>query len=322
MRTWTAATFVVALVLFSGCRRATSDALQGYIEGEYVYVASPLAGRLDSLAVARGQMVEASDLLFELECGAEEANLKQARERLAQGEAQLADAEKGMRPTELDALTAAHEQSLAAYTFAESEFLRNQDLFKRGVVAAQTLDASRAGRDYTKQMVAQAKSKMETAHLGERADQIVAARANVAALKGALAYAEWALAQKRQVAPMAGMVFDTLYTQGEWVAAGRPVVSLLPFENRKVRTFVPEPLLGTLVIGQEVSVRVEGIAELAAGKITFISPQVEFTPPVIYSQDMRSKLSFMIEIRFDPETAKNLHPGQPVEVFLRRLPQP
>jgi len=310
-----AAMLVVALAFLSGCRRATTDTLQGYVEGEYVYVASPLAGQLDRLAVARGREVGVGDLLFQLECGAEEANRTQALQRLAQGEAQLADAEKGLRPTELDALTAVLEQAQAALTLAERDYLRSQDLFKRGVIAAQQMDEARAARDGALQQVDQAKSNIETGHLGARMDAVIAARANVAALKGALEYAEWALAQKRQFAPVAGVVFDTLYYQGEWVAAGRPVVSLLPPENRKVRTFVPQPRLATFAEGREVSVRIDGIAEPLAGKITFVSPQVEFTPPVIYSQDMRAKLSYMIEIRFAPETAKNLHPGQPVEVM-------
>jgi len=66
--------------------------------------------------------------------------------------------------------------------------------------------------------------------------------------------------------------------------------------------------------GDTVGVIVDGLAEPLIGKVSFISPRAEFTPPVIYSQESRSKLVFMIEAVFDPKTAVSLHPGQPVDV--------
>jgi HlyD family secretion protein len=63
-----------------------------------------------------------------------------------------------------------------------------------------------------------------------------------------------------------------------------------------------------------LDVFVDGVADPLKGKVTFISPQAEYTPPVIYSQETRGKLVFMIEARFDPATAVKLHPGQPVDV--------
>ena len=157
---------------------------------------------------------------------------------------------------------------------------------------------------------------METAHLGSRVDQIAAAEAAVRAQEAALGRAEWNLAQKRQNAPQESLVFDTLYREGDWVAAGRPVVSLLPPSNVKVRAFVPETEIGKVQYGDQVQVYVDGLPEPLTGKVSFISPRVEYTPPVIYSRESRSKLVVMIEIRFDPKTAATLHPGQPVDVQL------
>jgi HlyD family secretion protein len=136
----------------------------------------------------------------------------------------------------------------------------------------------------------------------------------VRALEAALAKAEWDLSQKRQTAPQAGLVFDTLYREGEWVAAGRPVVALLPPPNIKVRAFLPETQIGAIHPGDRVQVMVDGVGEPFIGKVSYISPQAEYTPPVIYSQESRDKLVFMIEAVFDPTTAANLHPGQPVDV--------
>ena len=155
---------------------------------------------------------------------------------------------------------------------------------------------------------------LQTAQLGSRAGQIEAAAANVNALEAALARADWDLAQKEQAAPVTGLVFDTLYQTGEWVATGQPVVELLPPANVKVRAFVPEGRIGSLRYGETARVFVDGVAEPSAGRVSYISPRAEYTPPVIYSQDMRGKLVFLVDLRFDPATAAKLHPGQPVDV--------
>src|SRR5205807_997064 len=149
-------------------------------------------------------------------------------------------------------------------------------------------------RDQDRHRVSQLDADLKTAQLGSRSDQIAAAGANVRALEGALAKADWDLSQKRQNAPQTGLVFDTLYWPGEWVAAGRPVIVLLPPHNIKVRAFVPEARVGAMHPGDRVRVAVDGVKESFEGKVSFISPQAEFTPPVIYSQDSRSKLVFMI----------------------------
>jgi HlyD family secretion protein len=108
-------------------------------------------------------------------------------------------------------------------------------------------------------------------------------------------------------------VVDTLYTSGEWVQAGMPVVSLLPAENIKLKFFVAEKELSTLKIGQEVNVGCDGCAPLKAN-ITFIAPQAEYTSPIIYSKENRATLVFLIEARPSAADAVKLHPGQPVEI--------
>ncbi len=112
------------------------------------------------------------------------------------------------------------------------------------------------------------------------------------------------------------MIFDTLYREGEWAAAGHPVVVLLPPRNIKVRAFVPENLVGSIHSGDTVRVTLDGTSSPIIGKVSFISPQAEYTPPVIYSRESRGKLVFMIEAVFDPKTSASLHPGQPVDVQL------
>jgi HlyD family secretion protein len=297
------------------CSRPDSNRVQGYVEGEFVYVASPLPGALQTLYVRRGMQVNAGDLLFALDHTPEQAARDEAERRLAQARANVEDVKKGKRPSEVAAIEAQLNQARAALTLTDKEFARQENLTRTpGATAELEFLRARSARDQARQRVAQLEADLKTAQLGSRSDQIAAADANLRALEAALTKAEWDLAQKRQPAPQAGLVFDTLYRQGEWVPGGRPVVVLLPPENVKVRAFVSETKIGSIHPGDSVRVSVDGTGAPFLGTVSYISPRAEYTPPVIYSKESRSKMVFMIEAVFDPASSAQLHPGQPVDV--------
>jgi HlyD family secretion protein len=305
---------LILLVGLMGCNRPERQQVQGYVEGEFVYVAAPLGGALSYLYVQRGAQVKAGDPLFTLDNAPEQAARDEAERRLTQARAMLEDAKKGKRPSEMEALEAQLRQARAALAYSEKELAREERLSPRGAAAAGDLDRARSLNDQDRQRVLQLEADLATAKLGARPDQIAAAEADVRAREAALARADWDLGQKRQAAPQTGLVYDTLFRVGEWVAAGRPVVALLPPQSIKVRAFVPETQVGALQVGDQARVTVDGVPEPFIGKVSYISPRAEYTPPVIYSRESRSKLVFLIEVRFDPETAAKLHPGQPVDV--------
>jgi HlyD family secretion protein len=258
--------------------------------------------------------VAAGEVLFALESEPERTSRDEAARRLAQVKANLEDVKKGRRPEEIAALEAQIEQAKAALKLAEKEKVRQQELLARGVAARQDVDRTVSTWEQDRQRVAQLEADLQTARLGARSDQVESATAEVRARESALARAAWDLAQKQQTAPRAGLVFDTLYREGEWVPAARPVVVLLQPENIKVRAFVPEGRIAKVRPGAPVNVWVDGRAEPSPGKVSFVSPQAEYTPPVIYSRETRGKLVFMIEALFEPGVAAQLHPGQPVEL--------
>ena len=302
------------LALPAGCGRTASERVQGYVEGEFLYIASPHPGTLSSLSVERGAQVQAGDPLFSLESVPEKAARDEAARRLAQARASLADRKKGRRPPELASIEAQLGRARASLALSEKELSRQQNLLRAGDVPQQAVDRARSAYDQDRHRVSQLESDLQTARLGDRADRIEAAEARVKELEAALTRAEWDLAQKGQTAPQAGQVFDTLYRPGEWVAAGRPVVVLLPPQNIKVRAFVPQARIGGIRLGDPVQVTVDGVPEPFRGKVSFISPRAEYTPPVLYNRENREKLVFLIEAIFDPATAVRLHPGQPVDV--------
>jgi HlyD family secretion protein len=122
--------------------------------------------------------------------------------------------------------------------------------------------------------------------------------------------------ERRQVAsPTDGVVQEVYFRVGEMVQPGRPIVSILPPGNIKVRFFVPQALLPSVRIGDVVSVSCDGCSNPLSARVSFISAQAEFTPPIIYSQEERARLVFRIEAV--PEHPQDLRVGQPVSVALR-----
>jgi HlyD family secretion protein len=305
---------VVMLILMAGCTPRQPDTLQGYVEGEYIYISSPLPGTVVALSVLRGDTVQAGDALFQLDTGSEVYAQALANYRIAESRALVEDIRKGKRPSEIEAIEAQLSQSRAAFVLSSKEYSRQSNLFSSGDASVHEMDAVRAALDRDQQRISELEAVLKSAQQGSRSDQIIAAEANVHALETILEKANWDLAQKVRLAPTNGLVFETYYQAGEWVAAGRPVVAILPPENIKVRTFVPQPRIGAVHIGDRVTVHVDGIRNPFNGKISFISPSAEYTPPVIYSQHSRDKLVFMVEATFDPDTSVQLHPGQPVDV--------
>ncbi len=308
--------WLAACGLLAACGGPPPSTVQGYVEGEYVYVSSPEAGTLRALSVQRGLRVRAGDPLFALDDVPEKAARDQAAQQLAQAQATLDDLRKGKRPSEIQSAQAQLDQAQAALALAEQELARQEKLAGvPGGAARQDLDRARSTRDQDSRRVAQLQADLQTAQTGSREDQIAAAAAAVRALQAALDRADWDLSQMSQAAPAGGLIFDTLYRAGEWVAAGRPVVALLPPENVKVRAFVAEASVGAIHLGDPVSITMDGVPQPQPGKVSFISPQAEYTPPVIYSEESRGKLVFMVEAVFDAAVAANLHPGQPVDVL-------
>jgi HlyD family secretion protein len=309
---------LIALAAAMGLGGGGPLQVQGYVEGEYVYIASPVAGRLQTLQVARGAQVAAGAPLFRLDPSSEQPARDDAAARLAQAEATLANLRKGKRPSELEAIRAQLAQANAMLQLSAAELRRQEHLIATHVASRESLDEASAAHERDTARVAELQAELDTAQLGARADEIQAAEAAVTAARAQLAQADWRLDQLSQTARQAGLVVDTLYRPGEWVAAGAPVVQLLPPANVKIRFFVPEPRLATIAVGDEVQVHCDACAPNLSAVISYISPDAEYTPPVIYSREMRSKLVYLVEAK--PREPGALRPGQPVDVILAPVP--
>ncbi|MBR8175591.1 MULTISPECIES: HlyD family secretion protein [Burkholderia] len=305
--------------LLGGCGRPadTGPTYQGYVEGEFVYLSSSQAGTLTQLSVERGQAVAAGTPVFALEAVSETAALQQAQHQLAAARAQLADLQTGKRPPEVAVTRAQLAQATAQASRAAAQLARDERQYAAGGLSKQQLDDTRTSAQTTAAQMRELQNQVDVARLPGRAQQVAAQAAQVDAAQAAVAEAQWKFDQKRIAAPADGRVYDTLYRVGEWVQAGNPVVQMLPPQNLKVRFFVPEAAIASLAPGRTIAIHCDGCAADVPARITYVSRAAEYTPPVIYSNESRSKLVFMVEARPAPADAPKLHPGQPVAVRVR-----
>ncbi|HET9642125.1 MAG TPA: HlyD family efflux transporter periplasmic adaptor subunit, partial [Burkholderiaceae bacterium] len=257
---------------------------------------------------------EPGTALFTLEQDFESEALGEAQAREERAAAVQRDLRKGQRPDELAAARAALLAAQAALKQSASDLARQRGLATQGFISGANLDALVARRDADAARVRQLEAELRVARLGARADAQTAAGVDTRAAAQVVAQNRWRLQQRSVQAPAAARVEDTLYRPGEWVAAGAPVVNLLEPGAVKLRFFVPEARLSQFPVGTTVSVGCDGCGQRLSATVRHVAQQAEYTPPVIYSQDNRSRLVFLVEAWPAPSDAVRLHPGQPVDV--------
>jgi HlyD family secretion protein len=286
----------------------------GYVEGDTVMIASPVAGRIVARVAEQGHSIAKGSPVFELDSATAKAELARAEAAVAQARAQLDNLRAGKREPEQEVTRAQRREAEASLAFAKQELIRATELSTTGTASKLRLDQAVAQVQQWQARVEQFAAAEAVGNLGGRAQEIAAAEAGVAEAKAVAAQASARLADLSPLAPFDCLVENTFYDVGEWVAAGQPVVSLLAPDHIKIRFFVPEGAAALARPGTEVSFTCDACKAEMRAVITYAATQAEFTPPVIYSQGARAKLVFLVEARPLGDAAE-LRPGLPVEVM-------
>ena len=317
----TARLIVFAVLLLAGGAAAwffwpqSDDTIrfQGYVEGYLVFMAPEEGGRIEELTVDSGDRVAEGTMLFRLDASVQSAQRNEAAAKLQQTRAQLANLEAALRrPEEIAVLEAQEERAQAQLGLSQAELDRQRTLFERGIAAKAQYDQARTAFERDKAALAEVQRQIDAGQIAGRSGEIGAAEAAVQANEAALMQAETRLAKRQVKAPSDAQVQDVYFRAGETVNAGQPVLALLPPANRRIRFYVPEPLLATIALGQTVGLSCDSCKDGLQARISFISSEAEFTPPVIFSEQERAKLVFRVEAR--PLDGADLPIGLPVTV--------
>ncbi len=310
---------LVALAIGGGLwwqgHEAPPPGWQGYVDADYVRVGPTLAGQLVGLAVRRGDQVAAGAPLFAQDDADDLAARDQAAATLAEAQDRLTNLEKAGRETEIAQAQADLVDMRATRDRIANDLSRNRQLLRSGAATQQTVDQQQADLESAVAHVKASEAKLQQIQDSTgRQYEIAAQRAVVAEQRAALAQAEWRLAQRHVTAPAAALVADTYALPGEMMQAGAAVAELLPPGNILIRFFVPETALATIRPDERLVIACDSCAPGLSARVSFIAPQPEYTPPVIYSEAAREKLVYLVEARPDPAQAATLKPGQPVNV--------
>ena len=304
----------IALAL-TACGNPNNGRMQGWIEGDFVFVGPDEMGRVETLNVREGDQVSNGAPLFSVDADLQQSDVNTTAAQVAEARARLQRLEAAQqRKEEIMVLRAQENRAEAMLQLSTAELERQQALTAKGVGTQAALDTAKANFSRDRAALDEVRRQITVAQMSSREEDIAAARQTLAAAESRKSAAETRLARRKLASPVSGAVQQIYYRPGEMVPAGRPVVSILPPGNIKVRFFIGEPLLPNIALGDTIDVTCDGCAKPVAARVSFIARSAEYTPPVIYSLEERNKLVFMIEAR--TETPEGLRVGQPVSVAL------
>lgn len=303
----------LAAALFPACAPDPPFAT-GYVEGEFTLVAPVATAQVREVRVARGDHAPAGSVLVEMERRDAEIALAEAAAALAQARSHLADLREGKRPEEIRVIEAALASAVAQADEAQRQRERMTNLASRGVVTDAQRDDAVTAAEVAEAKVAEIEANLAVARLPARPETIAEAEAAVKGARAALDRAQWNLDQRTLTLDAPVTVFDVIRTPGEIAGPSAPVLSVLGEGAMKLRLYIPETAFSSIRIGTELDVRCDGCAKGIAARVTYISDEAEFTPPMIYSLENRQKLVYLVEAR--PLGDGVLKPGQIVEVTL------
>lgn len=306
---------IVCCVFITACWHVSHQRYQGYVMGENIYIASPMAGELKVLAVMRGQRVKKGQLLFVLDDKPQSFLVSQALSSVVQAEKVLADLKAPRRLPEIDAIKEQIEQAKAQLDLAQFRAHRNQTLYDKRVLDKDSLDASIEKVKELGHLKAMYEANLALAQEGAREGQIEAQQALKDSAQAKYEEAQWELSQKKMRAPTSGIIFDTYYNPGEYVTAQRPVVALLAPELIYLEFFVSGDDLNRIRVGTQIEFIAFGSKTRRMARVSYIASEAEYAPPLIYTRENASKLVFRVKAKIVGNALK-FKPGQPVEIII------
>ncbi|TIL75064.1 MAG: HlyD family efflux transporter periplasmic adaptor subunit [Mesorhizobium sp.] len=304
----------LAALLFSTCAPAAPLAV-GYVEGDYVLLAPIEVAQVETISVKRGDRVAPGTPVVTLESADAKIAVAQAEAALAQAQAQLADLQVGKRPEEIEVLKAQVDMATAQAADAKRRYTRASDLFKRGTGTQADYDTASASLETANAQLGQAEANLAVGGLPARPETIKAADNQVRQAQSALEQARWRLSKRVLAAPSPGRINDVIRYPGDTAGPTAPVISILPDGAVKLSVYVPESAFSSVEVGTLLNVHCDGCGPDVKARVSYVSPDPEFTPPVIYSLETRQKLVYLVEARPEGD-AGGLQPGQIVDVEL------
>lgn len=287
--------------------------VSGNIEVTSVDVSFKIPGRIKERLVDEGEQVVTGQVVARLD---EEDLLLESAQRRRDVEAMnasLREAESGFRSEEIAQADEAVRRARAESERLESDFARQEALFRREVISRRDFDGAKAAVEVARATLKEAMARQALYHRGQRQERIDVARAQSLKAGDALKLALTRQGYATLVSPVSGTVLSKNAEAGEQVAAGTPVITVGDTAHPWMRAFIPETELGRVRLGQKVRVSSDTWpGKVYDGTVTYISPEAEFTPKSVQTQKERVKLVYRVKISL-ANSNNELKPGMPAD---------
>lgn len=312
--------FVVSGIVLGRLERepAAEDCLTlfGNVEIRKVNLGFLVAGRLAEVNFQEGERVRAGQIIARLERTPYLDGLNLALAQQEQAAANLEKMEAGNRPQEIAQAEALVRERQATLSNLETEYQRLKNLVEDGAVSRQNFDNISSHRVEAKARLATAKEGLNLVRAGFRSEDIDAARADLRAAQARSASARNRLEDTLCKAPDNGTILTRVEEPGAIVGSGQTVLTLSLDSPLWIRAYIGEPELGLIHPGMAAKIYTDSRPqEPFVGHVGFISPEAEFTPKTVQTEELRTQLVYQVRIIAE-NPGYGLRQGMPVTVKL------
>jgi HlyD family secretion protein len=305
------------LAACTGTGAEPDDTYQGTIELEERVLGFEAPGRVQSIEVYRGQVVEAGAVLARLDPSLEELAAAARAAEAAAAAAQADLVREGARDEDVRAIAARVRAAQAAENLVRRDLEREAALQGRGVTPTSVVKSLEGQLERAIAERQALEHQLRGLREGARPPELAGAEARARAAQIAHEIEQKRLERYVLRAHEPGTVLDVHAERGEVVATGTPVVTLADRTRPYADVFVPQADLGGIDVGDPAEVRVDAYAQTFRGHVERISPKTEFTPRFLFSERERPNLVVRVRVRIDdPDGA--LHAGVPAFVAVDR----
>ncbi len=313
------AIFGIFLLLVLSCseRRGSHIKLSGIIEGKEVEVSSKLPGRIKEIYVDEGDRVKENDIIAVIDSLDYEIQKKQIEAVVESASANLKLLERGARREDIRVAEELLKQAEANLRNAERDFNRAKRLLEEKSITEKQWEDAKTKYEFALAQFKQSEENLKKLKKGAREEEIELAKAKLKEAMASLEAIENKIKDCKIYAPIDGIVSVKFRERGEMVTAGTPIVKIVNTEKVYIYVYIPEREIGLIKIGGIAEVRVDSFPERKfEGKIVYISPEAEFTPKQIQTEDERTKLVFKTKI--EVENREGIFKiGMPADAFIK-----
>ena len=291
--------------------------LSGNIEAHESLISFKVQGRIVDLPVEEGQQIGQGALLARLE----DADFKQKvlidKTGVIVRQSDLALTLAGTREQEVKASQQAVNDAQADLAEKKLDCDRAQQLFAKDEIAAQDRDLAATALKRAEATFKAAEQRLNEAVEGSRKEDVAIARANLAQANADLGLSRINESYTTLRAPSTGVITVRQAELGEVVSPGSPVVSLADLDHLWLRAYIAETDLGKIHWGQQATITTDTYpGKRYNGRISFISPDAEFTPKSVQTDTERVPLVYRIKIDVD-NPDHELKPGMPADAHIQ-----